>query len=647
MTTSHHSHRPAFTPIGLCMLLCMTTACADPAPPPSIPVWRPAVDVDGGVASPADAGVVVDAGASGDPNVIAEGQICGLQRDRVVLDLDVGRLHHLTLATTGDDDPDLLLYRQDAPHHALLIGRAYGADDVWLTPTAGETWVAEITSPFGDCESFVLSAVVVDDKTVNVLHGSVLYDDKVYGDTGFTGEVVERPARGITVELVADGQGVLAATTTGPDGRFTLAHPLPTDVDLRLRAVAMLEAHGQWARTRDRGNSPATYAIHSDLFTAATVDDVMPFEAIADVDTTGGAFNILDVTYDANAVIVDHTEQKSPLLTYSWQRGQAFGCGSCFSGTRISLGGQFEDPDEYDDDIVLHEFGHYFAAYYAPDDSPGGSHRDMRVEPRLAWGEGLAYFVSSMIRRSPSIVDNYIDDIRFTDLERVELNGESLGDFKGSSTGGLDGRLREETVGALLWDAYDDDTAPNDVEPHDQLHMSEAGIFDVLLTHMNSDADDVGPSGVDLADWLWAQECMLNADDSDAAMSLVDERELPWPNTAGAACAQKTLRTEPDLTVDVVDGVAVLALDHEATVDVGVLMPSGERRPGRRLRCARRCEVDVPRKSALWVHAVIDDDVKHRSVWRTVVPAEVADAFSGEGHLGVPHKHGPVREFSR
>lgn len=60
----------------------------------------------------------------------------------------------------------------------------------------------------------------------------------------------------------------------------------------------------------------------------------------------------------------------------------------------------FDDTDEFDDDIIMHEFGHYLMENYASDDSQGGDHDLTQVDSdlRLAWSEGWGIFLPAAIK---------------------------------------------------------------------------------------------------------------------------------------------------------------------------------------------------------------------------------------------------------
>lgn len=73
----------------------------------------------------------------------------------------------------------------------------------------------------------------------------------------------------------------------------------------------------------------------------------------------------------------------------------------------LGVMGTNTDPDEFDDDVILHEFGHFFAENFSVDHSLGGGHSpDSKVDLRLAWSEGFATYVSCAIRGETTYIDS-------------------------------------------------------------------------------------------------------------------------------------------------------------------------------------------------------------------------------------------------
>jgi hypothetical protein len=369
------------------------------------------------------------------------------------------------------------------------------------------------------------------DATWTTVSGQVDYEDQEFGIEGFTGSLVDRPARHVRVEAVdAESEELLGQGATDEDGAFSIDALVPEGAQVIIRAVSVLSLRGFASEVRDRSGGDL-YRVPSGALTSLPASDV---RLLATQRKVGGAFNILDVTATAFTFVAEHTDERSPTLTYSWERPQAFGCGSCYSSNTISLGGQLEDPDEYDDDIVLHEFGHYFVDHFSADNSPGGSHRDRQVSPALAYGEGLAYFWAAMVFNEAIITDNFLGDYRSIDFEHVTQNGEEREDMFGTEDGTITGDRREEVSGAILWDLYD---AASDVEPFDQVALGADAMMDMLLADFDGELSlpDVGARGIDLADALNATYCRF-PEIRDALQPIVDARGYPFDVAENADC---------------------------------------------------------------------------------------------------------------
>jgi hypothetical protein len=94
-------------------------------------------------------------------------------------------------------------------------------------------------------------------------------------------------------------------------------------------------------------------------------------------------------------------------------------------------------------------------ARYSRDDSPGGPHGVGDVEdPRLAWSEGLANFLSGAVRNDPVYRDSR--GANGAALLRYDLE-------ENVPVGDLPGYWSEASVGSLLWDLLDDRSEPGDL----------------------------------------------------------------------------------------------------------------------------------------------------------------------------------------
>lgn len=206
------------------------------------------------------------------------------------------------------------------------------------------------------------------------------------------------------------------------------------------------------------------------------------------------------------------SDKVAPLLKFVWAKNHEMACGSCYQSHSIYLGGGMDDPDEYDEAVILHEMGHYFIDVWSDDDSPGGSHRLRKVEPTLAYGEGIAYFWAGYVANSPIIYDEMLMDPWVVDMENLTLRAEPI-DLSIDGMG-LNGRYREELVSGILWDLYDGDRQIESrqmglvaQESFDLISMDDHDFFSTLINRFPLTYVDIGARGIDLSDLIFALSC--------------------------------------------------------------------------------------------------------------------------------------------
>ena len=283
-----------------------------------------------------------------------------------------------------------------------------GTTFVDTSVTNGNRYYYVMTSVKSGLESLDSSEVSAVPGTTGTISGKITYEDKELGVSGFTGSEIMKAVRYATVEVVnAVTFSILSTTRTNSLGIYSiLTSTGVTSVYVRVNSVATAPTATAPITVRDL--SSATYGmfgVPSTNFTltgSANVNIVMP-----STYSVAGAFNILDVMtsgYD----FVRNLSGNYPVvpLNIFWYPGNPEGTYFCTGGGCPATDGIYVlsqtggDTDEYDDDVLWHEFGHFVASNYSLDDSPGGIHylgaNDQDL--RLSWSEGWGDFFPGAVK---------------------------------------------------------------------------------------------------------------------------------------------------------------------------------------------------------------------------------------------------------
>jgi len=303
----------------------------------------------------------------------------------------------------------------------------------------------------------------------------------------------ERPIRGATVQLVDLSNRELGRTVSGEDGSYSFAGVEP-NLDVRIRVRAELKKTGapSWdVEVRDNVVDPddtsppalvdrPLYAIVSDFNTGSSADLTRNLTARTGWNAGAGAytgtraaapFAVLDSIYTAMQLImsVEPNAAFSPLDAY-WSVNNTLASPSDIDSGDLGASFYTPDPDrngianpslfllgdaavdteEFDDHVIVHEWGHYFEDNFARSDSTGGPHGvGDKLDARLAFGEGWATAFSGIALENPIYCD-------------TGPAGTSGGFGIGTEKGAYDAQGWYDEISVLrfiydLWDTTDDE----------------------------------------------------------------------------------------------------------------------------------------------------------------------------------------------
>jgi hypothetical protein len=247
--------------------------------------------------------------------------------------------------------------------------------------TNGLRYYYVMTSVRSGIESSDSSAVSAVPGTTGSITGKITYEDKELNASGFTSNRIIKAVRYADVDVVnAIDSSIVYTTWTDSLGMYSiLTSTGTTSVYIRVNSEALPTGGTQPITVMNHSQSNARYGVPSSnisLAGSANINITIPATNIA-----AGAFNIMDIMttgYD----FIKYLSGSYPVVPLD---------------VLSQAGG---DTDEYDDDVLWHEFGHFVASTYSLDDSPGGIHYlgDNEQDLRLSWSEGWGDFFPGAIK---------------------------------------------------------------------------------------------------------------------------------------------------------------------------------------------------------------------------------------------------------
>ncbi len=347
-----------------------------------------------------------------------------------------------------------------------------------------------LPNPFdSQCAS---NAIVSSSATVTI-DGFITFDRVPVTSSGLDYSAISQdPVRGITIKACSD-EGTYAITKTDDQGFYSLEVPENTELAIAILAEMKSEGSPSWnVSVVDNTNQKAKYAVLGASVNTGMTDSSriinIPHGSWDGEKYTSprsaGPYAILDSIYEAMSVVLESNPTANfPKLTVNWSVNNQLVLGGVnvslgqlsstsfvpSSNELLVLGKDGQDTDEYDKDIIVHEWVHYYIFNFSRDDTPGGVRYGLldKLDARVPLSEGLAHAITAVINEtnfyrdviglSQSLVSQY-------SVENNNVPAENIGWFS------------EDSASNFIFDIMDD-TA----EPGDNIALSFSELNEALL----------------------------------------------------------------------------------------------------------------------------------------------------------------------
>jgi len=336
--------------------------------------------------------------------------------------------------------------------------------------------------------------------------------------------ITQETAKQVMVLAIDRSYNLVDSSFTNDEGRYTLSN-IPSNLDVKIRVYAKMEKQHKWnIKVINNTDSDAVYGIEGSFSNSEFSNSVRNLTASAS-NKSSPPFAILDSIYLAmNKVYAVDRNIDFPALKVNWST-QNITSGTYYDGLDniVLQGDQQGDSDEYDDHIVIHEWGHYFEKSFSRADNIGGSHGSgEHLDIRVAFGEGFGNALSAIVTDDPIYFDTLGNSGWNMNIE--DATHETPGWFS------------EASIQRILYDLYD-----NNSDGTDKISLGFKPIYKTLVNGQRNtpaftsifsfinELKKANPNSTDKIDDIVADESIATIEDSYGSnrISTLEEGSLP------------------------------------------------------------------------------------------------------------------------
>ncbi len=284
------------------------------------------------------------------------------------------------------------------------------------------------------------------------------------------------------VQVICNG-GVYDSGVTGADGSYRLTFPGGSPSFVRVKAQMLNGTAWDFSVVDNNSSGQPVYVLDDSAFTSSSDYPDNDFNAGSGWggnSYTGpraaAPFAILDSVRKAKDKVLSAASVNFPALKINWSPLNSLtNPGSSFydSGSKeiTLLGAENSDTDEYDEHVIIHEWGHYFEDNFSRSDSIGGSHSGSDIlDIRVAFGEGFGNAFSAIVMGDAV----YIDTKGNQQGAGFSINMESNNCVNA-------GWFSECSVQSTLYDLFDSNN-----DGADSLNLNFSALYDVLVNEQKN-----------------------------------------------------------------------------------------------------------------------------------------------------------------
>jgi uncharacterized protein YxjI len=336
--------------------------------------------------------------------------------------------------------------------------------------------------------------------------------------------ITKERAKEVQVEAIDPMGNRIASTFTDRDGVYIL-NDIADFSRIKIRVSAKMFKKNRWdVKVIDNTNGDALYVIEGSIFDVGSTNKIRDLTATTS-NQSSAPFAILDSIYQAMQKI-DKVDKKIdlPPLRINWSVNN-INSGTYYDGEDniVLQGDQKGDSDEYDDHIIIHEWGHFFETKFSRADNIGGSHGTGNyLDIRVSFGEGFGNALSAMVTDDPIYFDTFGSNGWNMNIEQAYHD--------------TPGWFSEASIQRILYDLYDghddgEDRLSLGFKPIYQILIDEqkdTPAFTSIFSFINA-LKEKTPSDTEKIDAITASEEIATIEDAYGSDRLATVKESTLP----------------------------------------------------------------------------------------------------------------------